>query len=186
MNFSEDQLKYVDTNSSLLGAKQGSFEDLRSSNLGKNKFNQLHLTPNLRNRRKSVNAGSAERLSNPGAKSYDSINHVKVDDFTVDGVASDDNGSNITGENGYINGSPSKALMSTLFKRIQANLDFNSAQSLTTEFLILDFEQVFGVDATAIRSCFAMLAQIMRTSQVTLVFASLTDELEARLRQNGG
>ena len=30
-----------------------------------------------------------------------------------------------------------------------------------------------------------MLAQIMRTSQVTLVFASLTDELEGRLRQNG-
>ena len=54
VNFSEDQLKYVDTNSSLLGAKQGSFEELRSSTPGKSKWNQLHLTPNLRNRRKGL------------------------------------------------------------------------------------------------------------------------------------
>jgi SulP family sulfate permease len=72
-----------------------------------------------------------------------------------------------------------------IFKRIQESLDLNASKAITTEFLILDFEMVFGVDATAIRSCFSMLAQIMRTSKVTLVFASLSESLEARMRQNG-
>ena len=108
---------------------------------------------------------------------------MKDEGLIADDIINDDSEAHIIGEKRL--GSPSKALMSTMFQRIQANLDFNSTQGLTTEFLILDFEQVFGVDATAIRSCFAMLAQIMRTSQVTLVFASLTDELEGRLRQNG-
>lgn len=75
--------------------------------------------------------------------------------------------------------------VSEIFKKIQENFDTNTVRSRTTEFLILDFEGVFGVDATAIRSCFSMLAQIMRTSKVTLVFASLSEPLEARLRQNG-
>ena len=75
--------------------------------------------------------------------------------------------------------------VSEIFKKIQDNFDTNTVKSRTTDFLILDFEKVFGVDATAIRSCFSMLAQIMRTSKVTLVFASLSEPLEARLRQNG-
>lgn len=75
--------------------------------------------------------------------------------------------------------------VSEIFRKIQDNFDTNTVRSRTTEFLILDFHGVFGVDATAIRSCFSMLAQIMRTSKVTLVFASLSEPLEARLRQNG-
>jgi SulP family sulfate permease len=41
------------------------------------------------------------------------------------------------------------------------------------EYLVLDFSNVMGVDATAVRSCFLMLVQLMRASGVTVVFTDL-------------
>ena len=41
-----------------------------------------------------------------------------------------------------------------------------------TEFLLLDFSAVLGIDATSARSCFLMLVQLMRASGVKVVFGS--------------
>ena len=51
-----------------------------------------------------------------------------------------------------------------------------------TEFLILDFTDVLGVDATAARSCFLMLTQLIRASGVTLAFTALPVHVEELLR----
>ena len=38
---------------------------------------------------------------------------------------------------------------------------------IMTEYLVLDFTSVVGVDATAARSCFLMLVQLMKVSSTT-------------------
>lgn len=47
---------------------------------------------------------------------------------------------------------------------------------------MLDFSAVVGVDATATRSCFLMLVQLMRSADVAVVFANMTHSLEALFR----
>ncbi len=47
---------------------------------------------------------------------------------------------------------------------------------------VLDFSAVVGVDATATRSCFLMLVQLMRSANVAVVFANMTHSLEALFR----
>lgn len=54
-----------------------------------------------------------------------------------------------------------------------------------TEFLILDFSAVRGLDATAARSCFLMLLQILRGSGATVVFAGLKSAVRDLLRAHG-
>ena len=57
-------------------------------------------------------------------------------------------------------------------------------KSLSTEYLILDFERVIGIDATAARSCFLMLVQLMHQSQVVVVFTNMRKQIEESLRAN--
>jgi hypothetical protein len=52
----------------------------------------------------------------------------------------------------------------------------------TTEYLVLDFTEVLGVDATAARTCFLTLVQFMRTAHVTVVFANANTRIEELLR----
>lgn len=47
---------------------------------------------------------------------------------------------------------------------------------------MLDFSAVLGIDATATRSCFLMLVQLMRSARVTVVFANMRPHLEALFR----
>jgi CRP-like cAMP-binding protein len=56
------------------------------------------------------------------------------------------------------------------------------SQDMVTEYLILDFTEVMGVDATAARACFLTLVQFMRTANVTVVFAHLSKPVEELLR----
>jgi MFS superfamily sulfate permease-like transporter/CRP-like cAMP-binding protein len=58
----------------------------------------------------------------------------------------------------------------------------NNVDISPTEYLVLDFTSVLGVDATAARSCFLMLSQLMRSSDVKLVFAQISSKIEALLR----
>eukprot|EP01038_Epipyxis_sp_PR26KG_P008476 gene8476-11458_t len=51
-----------------------------------------------------------------------------------------------------------------------------------TEYLILDFTGVLGVDATAARSCFLMLVQLMRAAGVTVIFAQMSESIEQLFR----
>eukprot|EP01034_Spumella_vulgaris_P025301 gene25301-31741_t len=53
---------------------------------------------------------------------------------------------------------------------------------VSTEYLVLDFSHVLGVDATAARSCFMMLVQLMKRSGVTVVFAHMSYSIESMLR----
>jgi MFS superfamily sulfate permease-like transporter/CRP-like cAMP-binding protein len=57
-------------------------------------------------------------------------------------------------------------------------------KDLTTEFLVLDFLKVFGIDATATRSCFLMLSQLMRQAGVSVVFTNMRAHVESTLRAN--
>ena len=57
-------------------------------------------------------------------------------------------------------------------------------KSLSTEFLVIDFERVIGIDATAARSCFLMLVQLMHQSNVTVVFTNMKSRIEENLRSN--
>jgi len=55
---------------------------------------------------------------------------------------------------------------------------------ILTEFLVLDFSAVLGVDATAARSCFLMLIQLMKIAQVVVVFANMSPTIERLLRSH--
>jgi len=55
-------------------------------------------------------------------------------------------------------------------------------QEILTEYLVLDFTAVIGVDATAARSCFLMLVQLMRSANVTVVFANMNSHVETLFR----
>ena len=54
-----------------------------------------------------------------------------------------------------------------------------------TEYLVLDFGNVLGVDATAARSCFLMLKQLMRASGVILVFTNVSPVVKGLLIAHG-
>jgi hypothetical protein len=47
---------------------------------------------------------------------------------------------------------------------------------------VLDFASVVGVDATATRSCFLMIVQLMRSAHVTVVFTNMSASLETLFR----
>ena len=53
---------------------------------------------------------------------------------------------------------------------------------VNTEYLVLNFETVHGVDATAARSCFLMLMQLMKRSGVLVVFAAMRPSVERIFR----
>jgi SulP family sulfate permease len=55
------------------------------------------------------------------------------------------------------------------------------SQDMVTEYLILDFTEVIGVDATAARACFLTLVHFMRTANVTVVFANLSKPVQELL-----
>lgn len=59
-----------------------------------------------------------------------------------------------------------------------------NCEEVTTEFLVLDFSDVMGVDATAARSCFLTLVHLMKNAQVRVVFANLNAKLETLLRSH--
>ena len=50
------------------------------------------------------------------------------------------------------------------------------------EFMVIDFTNVQGVDATAARCCFLMLNQLMRQHKVVVVWSSMSVEVERILR----
>lgn len=54
-----------------------------------------------------------------------------------------------------------------------------------TEFLVLDFSETTGIDATATKSCFLMLSQLMKASRVTVVFANMSRSIEQLFASNG-
>lgn len=54
-----------------------------------------------------------------------------------------------------------------------------------TEFLVLNFTDVSGVDATAARSCFLMLVQLLRGAGATVVFACPRAEIRQLLEAHG-
>lgn len=56
------------------------------------------------------------------------------------------------------------------------------SSEVVTEYLVLDFSGVLGVDATAARSCFLTLVHLMKNAHVTVVFANLSDSVEELLR----
>jgi len=58
----------------------------------------------------------------------------------------------------------------------------SSEESCLTEYVVLDFTNVTGTDATAARSCFLMLMQLMRASGVTVAFTGLQQPVEKLLR----
>jgi len=53
-----------------------------------------------------------------------------------------------------------------------------------TRFVVFDFQQVTGCDATAVRSCFLILRQLFRSHGITMVCAGLKTSVEYLLRQN--
>ncbi len=52
-------------------------------------------------------------------------------------------------------------------------------------WLVFDFSQVVGIDATAARSCFLMLKSLLHSAHIRVVFASLVPKLERLLRGHG-
>ncbi|CAM9577827.1 unnamed protein product [Phaeothamnion confervicola] len=57
-----------------------------------------------------------------------------------------------------------------------------AADCSSTQWIVLDFTGVVGVDATAARVCFLMLKHLLRASGVTLVFAGLRPKIRALLQ----
>lgn len=62
--------------------------------------------------------------------------------------------------------------------------DNPSIKEVITEYLVLDFSEILGIDATSARSCFLTLVHLMRSANVTIVFAQLKPSMEALLRVN--
>eukprot|EP00596_Hydrurales_sp_CCMP1899_P002626 CAMPEP_0119039864 /NCGR_PEP_ID=MMETSP1177-20130426/9593_1 /TAXON_ID=2985 /ORGANISM="Ochromonas sp, Strain CCMP1899" /LENGTH=260 /DNA_ID=CAMNT_0007004295 /DNA_START=156 /DNA_END=936 /DNA_ORIENTATION=+ len=70
-------------------------------------------------------------------------------------------------------------------KSLKDPKDIQNETTEPTEFLILDFSEAKGIDATSARSCFLMLVQLMRSAGVTVAFAALTEEMRALLMAHG-
>ena len=54
-----------------------------------------------------------------------------------------------------------------------------------TEYLVLDFHQVTGVDATAVRTCFLILRQKLEVHGVTLIFTGMAPPIAKLMRAQG-
>lgn len=54
----------------------------------------------------------------------------------------------------------------------------------STEFVVMDFSAVVGVDATAARSCFLLLTRLLRASSVRVVFTGMSRDIERLLRSH--
>ncbi|DAZ94510.1 TPA: hypothetical protein N0F65_011863 [Lagenidium giganteum] len=67
------------------------------------------------------------------------------------------------------------ALVSNEYSRL-------SMRAMRTRFFILDFENVRGVDATAVRSCFNATKQLLAQHGIVLVFAHVPADVERLLR----
>jgi hypothetical protein len=61
----------------------------------------------------------------------------------------------------------------------------STSAETATEYLVLDFSLVLGVDATAARSCFLTLVQLLRRARVRVVFAHLSESVHALLSAHG-
>ncbi|ETV92453.1 hypothetical protein H310_13328 [Aphanomyces invadans] len=53
-----------------------------------------------------------------------------------------------------------------------------------TQFLLLDFQHVTGIDATASRSCFQAIKTILARHSITLMFSRMSADLERQLEKN--
>ncbi|KAF0683474.1 Aste57867_24508 [Aphanomyces stellatus] len=58
------------------------------------------------------------------------------------------------------------------------------AGTLPTQFLLLDFHHVTGIDATASRSCFQAMKTVLARHKISLSFARLSPEIERQLQKN--
>ncbi|ETV76397.1 hypothetical protein, variant [Aphanomyces astaci] len=53
-----------------------------------------------------------------------------------------------------------------------------------TQYLLLDFEHVTGIDATASRSCFQAMKTILARHHISLIFSRMASNLERQLEKN--
>ncbi|RHY22511.1 hypothetical protein DYB25_006857 [Aphanomyces astaci] len=53
-----------------------------------------------------------------------------------------------------------------------------------TQYLLLDFEHVTGIDATASRSCFQAMKTILARHHISLIFSRMASDLERQLEKN--
>jgi CRP-like cAMP-binding protein/anti-anti-sigma regulatory factor len=95
---------------------------------------------------------------------------------------------NATGKSLFTSGTNNKNKYGSLSQNI--TLDGFNSEELSdtfdnTEFVVMDFSAVVGVDATAARSCFLLLTRLLRASSVRVVFTGMTRDIERLLRSNG-
>ena len=53
------------------------------------------------------------------------------------------------------------------------------------EYVVIDFSQVIGVDATSARNCFLLLTKILHTAGVIVVYTEMSDAIEKLLVAHG-
>lgn len=75
----------------------------------------------------------------------------------------------------------SKPQEGVLFPRLMSSASVKSDVEVVTEYLVLDFTGVLGLDATAARSCFLTLVHLMKSANVTVVFANMSIFIEELL-----
>jgi SulP family sulfate permease len=63
--------------------------------------------------------------------------------------------------------------------------DNKNVTKVKVEFVVFDFSQVSGIDATAARACFLRLKNLLRASKVVVVYSELTHSIEGLLRAQG-
>lgn len=69
--------------------------------------------------------------------------------------------------------------------RERGNVEGNEYGNVRTEFMVLNFTDVSGLDATAARSCFLMLVQLLRNAGATVVFACPRLDIRVLLGAHG-
>lgn len=74
-----------------------------------------------------------------------------------------------------------EVLTSTIIDPTNNNSDEQNDGDIYTQFLILDFSNVLGVDATAARACFLTLVHLMNTAQVSIVFTGMNESISSLL-----
>lgn len=80
----------------------------------------------------------------------------------------------------------SSPTMSTVKSLLALENDEEAAwEGSRTRYVILDCFRVPGIDASGVRSCFLSLKQMLSHHGITLVFCSLTPEIEQLLRSHG-
>lgn len=78
----------------------------------------------------------------------------------------------------------SQSKMNYLYQ-VSSGLQLENGPDKATKFLVLDFSQVVGLDATAARSLFAPLAQLLRLYQLEFVATSVSEDMEKLLASHG-